>query len=183
MRLATFTLLFLALVVSLAPLSAQMYTGVNPLTFVSTGDETTTTLTSAQLVGRFTFESQEMNFMMKAPSLGNRADRQEQAILTEVLQVENNRLWIMEIDLSSLGLENGRRLDFEEVELPVTIRFNEEIVQDYAWISISMDPSELDFSVQMTVSLEDLNLQIPRQYYDRFSDSISLSTEGKLYQR
>ena len=183
MRLATIVSLFLALFVFLAPLSAQMYTGVNPVTFVSSGDETTTTLTSAQLVGRFTYESEKINFMMKAPSLGSRASLQEQAILSEVLQVENNRLWIMEIDLSGLGLENGKQHRLEEVELPVTVKFNEEILEDYAWVSVSLDADRLIFGIQITMSLESLNLNIPPRYSDRFSDSIFLTAEGVLYQR
>ncbi|MEZ4850229.1 MAG: hypothetical protein R3B93_16770 [Bacteroidia bacterium] len=110
----------------------QFYAGVNNATLTTKGTESTTELSTTQMVGRYIPGQNKLTLMVKTQTFSFDADQQGQSYLNDVLLVQSNPLMALSFDLDLSGLSgkstrevNGLLL-FNDQELPIKTQLQVE---------------------------------------------------------
>lgn len=172
------TLIFLLLASVSLPLSAQVYGGQNTLKLAASGTQQTTLIESDQLVTNYVLNQHLITMMVKTDALKINQTTTVQGVLQDVLQVESNKLFLVQLDVTDLKIESNANASFEQVSVPFLIRYNGTIYRGTATASLDISSEEvlIDFTAQ--VPLGELGLSTGATHAAHFSNTLTVSVEG-----
>ncbi|MDX2247667.1 MAG: hypothetical protein SF052_12860 [Bacteroidia bacterium] len=166
-----YILLFLFTATTIMSAYGQIFTGVGSVSL----NQKDLSLTSTQLVGRYTPDQHLISFMVKTQSLLFDASDSEKTFLREVMLMDVNPLMSLEFDMKAFP-EIAADTDFpaKTLDIPLTLRYNDRAVSIKIPVSLEKQGASLTFSAHTDVLLSDLAIYLSGEEKNKYDFPLSI---------